>query len=449
MIKKLIALLSALMMCSIICPSCYAEEDAAIVSENENSTYDNTSVRLLDLPDLITNEEEDEILTAASSFAKRSGLNIGIVIANDIGEDKSDENAVRFSEEMYIYFYGEDTDGLLLVMNEDTNFDNIYRSGSCKELYSTASMLDTFTAIYDEWDDKDYKSALLSFVEKIEYHYDTDASENEAVSGMDPEDIPQGPIGEDIPGKPVVKILDDYNYLTPSEEKEIISAARSFSDRSNFNIIFVLTDEIGSDKSDRGTMNYADDRYDELCGINTDGILLLINNDTKYDWISTSGSCINYYSDNRINRIFDRIYDDIVAGDYCSACLGFVDKCEYYYDQGKANNQVGFESGDGYIELDFMMYAEPLVVMLIIVAIAAAIAYNVITSPYKLKKAQTTNYTVPGSLLLSINTTASKGIITTRTYSPRSSGGGGRSGGRSSTHRSSSGGRHGGGGRRR
>lgn len=450
MIKKLISLLSLLLMCSIICPACYAEENTAIISENEESTYNDFAVKLLDLPDLIEEDEEDEILTAADSFAKRSGLNIGIVITNDIGEDKSDDNAVRFSEEMYMYFYGEDTDGLLLVMNEDTNYDNIYRSGSCKQQYSTASMLDTFNAIYEEWGKKNYKSALLRFVEKIDYYYDADVGENAVVTGMEPEDIPDGPIGEDIPGKPKVKILDDYNYLTPAQEKDIISTARSFSDKTGFNIIFVITDEIGSDKSDRAVMNYADDRYDELCGINTDGILLLINNDTKYDWISTSGSCINYYSDERIDRIFDRIYDNIVSGDYYSACIGFVSKCEYYYNQGKANYQVGIESGDGYIEFDFVAYAQPLLIILVSMAIAAGVAYSVITAPYKLKKAVTTHYTVPGSLHLSIDTTESKGVITTRIYAPRSSGSSGRSGGgRSSTHRSSGGGRHGGGGRHR
>lgn len=256
-------------------------------------------------------------------------------------------------------------------------------------------------------------------------------------------------VSDSLNDKPIVKILDDYNYLSPKEEEDIISAARSFSDRSDFNIIFVISDDIGSDKSDNGVTNYADDVYDELCGINTDGILLLINNDTKYDWISTSGSCINYYSDNRIDCIFDRIYDDIVSGDYYSACVGFVDECEYYYDRGKANNQIGIESGDGYIEVDFAAYAEPVMFMLVITAIAAAIIYNAITAQYKLKKTAATTYTVPGSLVLPINTTTSKGIITTRIYSPRSSGSGGSRGGRSSTHRSRSGGRHGGGGRRR
>ena len=249
-----------------------------------------------------------------------------------------------------------------------------------------------------------------------------------------------------------VQLLDVSDSLSTEEEDEILFAADSFAKRSGFNVAIVITDDIGDDKSDRGAMNYADDRYDELCGINTDGILLLINNDTKYDWISTSGSCINYYSDDRIDRIFDRIYDDIVAGDYYSACIGFVDKCESYYNQGKANNQIGIQSGDGYIELDFnpLELIQPLIFFVIIIAVISGVIYSAVTAPYKLKKSVTTRYTVPGSLLLTKNITQSRGITTTRIYSPRSSGSSrGGSRGHSSTHRSSSGGRHGGGGRRR
>lgn len=443
MMKKLIALLTALFMCSILTLPSHADEDAL-------NTYDNTAIQLLDAADSLTTEEEDEILFAADSFAKRSDFNVAIVITDDIGEDKSDEAAIRFSENMYNSLCGEGSDGILLFINNDTKYDYAPVHGKCESYYNRAVLADIFTAIHNEWSERDLKSACLLFIEKIGYYYDIGPQENTVVTGMAPEDIPSGPIGEDIPGKPKVKILDEYNYLTPSEEQGIITAARSFSDKSGFNIIFAITDEIGSDKSDRGAMNYADDRYDELCGINTDGILLLINNDTKYDWISTSGSCINYYSDDRIDRIFDRIYDDIVAGDYYSACIGFVDKCESYYDQGKANNQIGIESGDGYIEFEPAALTQPLIFFIVFTAVISGIIYSAITAPYKLKKAVTTRYTVPGSLLLTRNITQSRGIITTRIYSPRSSGSsGGSSRGHSSTHRSSSGGRHGGGGRRR
>ena len=53
------------------------------------------------------------------------------------------------------------------------------------------------------------------------------------------------------------------------------------------NICIVITDDIGS----KSPMEYVDDFYDDYT-INTDGVLLLINNDTKIDWISTSGSAI-------------------------------------------------------------------------------------------------------------------------------------------------------------
>ena len=129
-----------------------------------------------------------------------------------------------------------------------------------------------------------------------------------------------------------------------------------------------------------------------------------------------------------------------------------MDKCESYYNQGKANNQIGIQSGDGYIELNFnpIELIQPLIFFVIIIAVISGVIYSAVTAPYKLKKSVTTRYTVPGSLLLTRNITQSRGITTTRIYSPRSSGSSrGGSRGHSSTHRSSSGGRHGGGGRRR
>lgn len=469
MINKLIFLLTTLLACSITLP-CFSANDYDYSDWSDNDwsdsdwsydndyyyeddsddTYSSESVRFLDLSDSLTASEEDEILTAAADFSKRSGFSVGFVTSDYIGEDKSDNRAIEYSEDMYEFLFGKNSDGILLFINSDTKYDNICVHGVCEEYYNRSRLADIFTVFYDKWDESGLKSACLLFVEKIEYYYDMGAVDSIFGSGFTEENTK--PVTESEPqdtGKPIVKILDEWDYLTSSQESSILSTAAEFSAKSDFNIIFVISDDIGSDKSDNGVTNYADDVYDNLCGINTDGILLLINNDTKYDWISTSGSCINYYSDERIDRIFDRIYDDIVAGDYYSACIGFVEKCESYYDRGKDNNQVGFESGDGYIEVDPTDLIPLIFFILVFTAVISAVAYGIIMSPYRLKKAAATIYTVPGSLVFSTDITESKGVITTRTYSPRSSGSGGSRGGRSSTHRSSSGGRHGGGERRR
>lgn len=241
-------------------------------------------------------------------------------------------------------------------------------------------------------------------------------------------------------------VADDCGCLSNSDEQEILLSAQTFADKSGFNVIILITDNVGSNKSDRGVIDYADVYYETLCGIDTDGILLLINNDTKYDWISTSGACINYYSDARIDSMFDWFFDDIKAGRYKEAALHFIDSADFYYRQGKANNQFEFAGKE--------MDLEEVVVVLgffgFFALVIGFIIYNANSRKHMIQKPMNDWYVVKGSLLFSQATNTYLGTHTTRIYSPRSSGGGSHGGGgHSSTHHSSGGGRHGGGGRHR
>ena len=114
-------------------------------------------------------------------------------------------------------------------------------------------------------------------------------------------------------------VVDDANAFSGSDEKTILQAATEAADATGFNIVVFTSDNVGSDKSDSAVTDFADLKYESLCGMNTDGILLFINFDNKYDRISTSGVCINYFSDARIDRIFDDIWDDLVDGNYAQA----------------------------------------------------------------------------------------------------------------------------------
>lgn len=241
-------------------------------------------------------------------------------------------------------------------------------------------------------------------------------------------------------------LVDECGRLSERDQGEILLYAQDFANRTEFNVVILITDNVGYDKSDSGVADYADVYYESLCGIDTDGILLLINEDTKYDYISTSGVCINYYSDERIDRMIDWFFDDIKAGRYKEAALHFIDSADYYYRQGKANHQFEFagkemEPGEIFVVLAFLMFFA-LVVGLCI--------YGANSKKHMMQKPLNNWYVVKGSLLFSQATNTYIGTNTTRIYSPRSSGGG-RSGGggHSSTHHSSGGGRHGGGGRHR
>ncbi len=246
---------------------------------------------------------------------------------------------------------------------------------------------------------------------------------------------------------PQVHIIDENRHVSDYRGEDLRKRAEEFAEKSGFNIIICVCDDIGEPKTDQHTVEYADDMYDELCGINTDGILLLINNDTEYDYISTSGACINYYSDYRIEMILDAVYDDIIAGDFASAAAEFLYTAEYYYDMGKANHQTDVMGA----EVDTVDFAAGILVLGVVGLVVGIIIFFGNLKKYKLEKPSAAFYVNRNTLSYKRFEDIFLGNFTNRIYSPRSSGGSGGGGGRgrSSTHRSSGGGRHGGGGRHR
>ncbi len=248
-------------------------------------------------------------------------------------------------------------------------------------------------------------------------------------------------------------VVDGADIFTKTQENYMTDKAVEAAEKTGLNIIVYTTDDVGSDKSDNGVMDFADVAYESICGINTDGVLLLINNDTKFDWISTSGAGINYLSDYRIETIFsamDKYYD---KDDLYGASLCFIEKVVSYCAQGKANNQQEVFGKE--VDLDY--FAEEFFSTFLFLGFGALIVsiclYAHFSKQYAITKPETQNYTLKDSLWFSQKTDQFMGNITTRTYSPRSSGSSGsHSGGHShhsSTHHSSGGGRHGGGGHHR
>lgn len=233
--------------------------------------------------------------------------------------------------------------------------------------------------------------------------------------------------------------------FTSSQIENLASKLSRVSDATGFNISIVITDDVGSNKSDRAVIDYADLCYERRFGRNSDGILLLINNDTKYDWISTSGECIDYFSDRRIDYIFDYIYDDLVEQDFYYASMNFLDRVENYYYQGPDTGPTSDITVD-----DKLFGGTWIVAFVILLFIVARAIYKCSYNSYtRLKKFPKASYTSTNNIKYTESTSDFTGtyFVTINSSSSSSSRGGSRS--RSSTHRSSSGGRHGGGGRRR
>lgn len=238
--------------------------------------------------------------------------------------------------------------------------------------------------------------------------------------------------------------------ITSEDIDDLASRMVKVSEDTGFNIGIIITDNVGPFKSDRAVIDFADTSYEEAFGVDTTGILLLINDDTKYDWISTSGDCIDYFTDSRINSIFDAIGPHLDEGDYHYAAKRFLRRVESCYQQG-IDYDYGYSYHDEADSSDRVTKIMGIAIFLLFFIIIARKSYKKVYNSYtKLKPYPKTSY----SSINDVNYTESSSELK-RTYyvtvnsssSSSSSRSGSRS--RSSTHRSSGGGRHGGGGRRR
>lgn len=219
-------------------------------------------------------------------------------------------------------------------------------------------------------------------------------------------------------------IFDFDDSISASDEELLGEKLEEQKSKMGINIAIV----VANDKNGKTSVSYADDMYEELFGINTNGILLLIDNEGQYDWISTSGSAINTYDDAYIDKIFDKITPKLKNRDFYGAANAFLTMLDTSYV--KYENFIKF----------FIIGLGAFGIISIIVCLCISHSYksNVKISAREYTTSNDTVFKVKNDKFLRQYTNKTK----------VSSDSGGRSGG-SSTHHSSSGGTHGGGGRHR
>lgn len=251
------------------------------------------------------------------------------------------------------------------------------------------------------------------------------------------------------------KIYDYADLFSDSEEQDLYNKVIEYIQFYNMDMAIVTID----DNPKSNAMNFADDFYDyNIFGIgpNYDGLLFLIDMDTREMWISTTGKAILIYDDARIDKILDATYNYIKNSQYYDCAISFIEESGNYALSGVASSNQDYiinNNGDYVRRESSQINSDNMIIILILSLIIPTVIVIVGVSKHKVIKAAThaNKYLVNESFKL---TEKSDTFISTRqhrTYSPQntSSGGSsfGSSSGGSSTHRSSSGSTHGGGGR--
>lgn len=239
------------------------------------------------------------------------------------------------------------------------------------------------------------------------------------------------------------KIYDFADLLDSSEEESLFTKVNNYIETSNYDLVIVTI----NDNNKHSAMDYADDFYDYNnfgFGTSRDGILILIDMDTRETWVSTSGMAIKMYSDDRIDSIIDAGYYYLTNQQYYDCLTRMIEKLDSYFKSGypsSNSNLIIDENGNPYY-IKKMPYIMIFLISSIICAIISSILY--FKTSLKIKRQNTVTYINPNIT----NIIKDDQFVTTYTSRIRiESSSGGSSGGGSSFHSSSSGGSHGGGGR--
>ena len=261
-------------------------------------------------------------------------------------------------------------------------------------------------------------------------------------------------------------VVDLCGILSSYEQSALENLVSSTADTISVNIAVLISDNVGADKSDSGVVDFADTYYEDLFGIDTDGILLLINEDKKYDYISTSGRCIDIFDSGVIDSMFNDFSDYIVSGDYVQAVQIFLNDLAYYtelYYQKEDEYSPDDDYVDDfpdYVVTDYQEYqssprnmfspASIIVILIIAGGIAAIYFFSVKRKYVLLQPFPKRNYLDESSVFF-----ADSSDVFVRSYVVETSNDsnmhhhGGSHGGGGSSHVSSGGGSHGGGGHHR
>ncbi len=142
------------------------------------------------------------------------------------------------------------------------------------------------------------------------------------------------------------KIYDFADLLTDTQESALYNDIVDFIENHNMDMVVVTINE----NNKYSAMDYADDFYDYNnfgIGSTHDGLLLLIDMDTREVWISTTGEAILMYNDARIDTILDYVQPKLKSKNYSSAVSNFI-----HYANNYANNGIPSGNKNSYIDSD-------------------------------------------------------------------------------------------------
>ena len=368
--------------------------------------------------DSLTEQQVAEALILVQQAADALQSNVGIVFTNELNGLSSKD----YAEQMIERRFGFPSDSVVLVMsnafdNAPEHCDWIAATGYTADLIQTNTDA-FFDKIYARMATDGYYGAVVGFCEQA------------------------GVVVAEAPAYKVI-LRDDCDRLTDAEEQQAKERMLGAAEVIKCNVACIITDKLqGMDEA-----RYTEYVYENEVGKGTDAVVLLFCEDhVNYDYIYTHGIGTQLY-DNRIDAMFDAIYNKLDSQGYSAAITAF---CNYMTSHTTPVTSTDYVDEFNYYEDgDAVTFGDFVFAMLLSIPVAGTIGaatgitiYLSVVRSYKRKKlVSTTVYIADGRCYYSEKSDVFK-YETTDSYTESSSSGG-------SHHSGGSRSRSGGGGRSR
>lgn len=132
------------------------------------------------------------------------------------------------------------------------------------------------------------------------------------------------------------RLVDDAGLLTAEEYTEVLATLNEISERQKFDVVVHTTATTNGQYIEYYTEDYFD--YNGYgYGSNYDGVILVIDMNTRGWSVSSSGKSEDYITSSAIDEIGDEITPYLSNGDYRTAMITYAEMCDKF-SQGEPYN---------------------------------------------------------------------------------------------------------------
>lgn len=122
-------------------------------------------------------------------------------------------------------------------------------------------------------------------------------------------------------------LVDTANLLSAQESADVTARLESVREQQAVELVVVTVSTLRG----QSARSYAENYYDSHeygCGADRDGVLLLVDMDSREWWICTTGFGKTALTSAGIDAVSEAFLSDLSDGDYAAAFFAFADGCE-------------------------------------------------------------------------------------------------------------------------